>query len=55
MSPLLLILFFINPHIYSKHAKVEDEATVALSVQLDQADIEAAKAEWETLVLSDCE
>jgi hypothetical protein len=34
--------------------KVEAEAMAALDVQLGHADIEAAKAELENMVLSDC-
>jgi hypothetical protein len=37
-----------------KHAKVDDALTTR-TTQLETADFEAAKKEWETLVLSDDE
>jgi hypothetical protein len=40
---------------YRKHAKVDDSGIKSKPAELSQEDIEAAKKEWETLVLSEGE
>jgi hypothetical protein len=41
--------------LYRKHAKVDDSGVKSKPAELSQEDIEAAKAEWENLVLSEGE
>jgi hypothetical protein len=41
--------------VYRKHAKVDDAGTKSKPAELSQDDIEAAKKEWETIVLSEGE
>jgi hypothetical protein len=53
--PGTLCLFLIaqsNLSIYRKHVKVED-APLSQIAQLEDTDVEAAKKEWEVLVLTD--
>ena len=41
--------------LYRKHAKVDDPGVKSKPTKLSQEDIEAAKKEWENIVLSDGE
>jgi len=48
----LIVLF--NP-LYRRHAKVDESNVKSKPAELSQEDIEAAKKEWETLILSEGE
>jgi hypothetical protein len=45
----------LNLVLYRKHAKVDDAGVKSKPAELSKDDIEAAKKEWENMILSDGE
>jgi hypothetical protein len=51
----VLATFLFNLLYYRKHAKVDSSDVKSKPAELSQEDIEAAKKEWENIILSDSE
>ena len=52
---ILLVTYLMFDDLYRKHAKVDDAGAKSKPAELSQDNIEAAKKEWENIILSEAE